>query len=148
MFFVIFAFFRATFNHPASALKFYNHSVKRGPMCICARRASRYRAKDGRRGAGACHALLRKKWKTAVTWLRTQAGGKLTLAERRQTASEQRWVETQNFSRRPKRPNLSRVFGARRFVTLRVSITGGWFFAACLTYVGEIKRIHRKYETE
>lgn len=65
MFFVIIAFFRATFNHPASALKFYNHSAKKGSMCICARRASRYRAKDGRRGAGACHALLRKKMKNS-----------------------------------------------------------------------------------
>lgn len=36
-------------------------------MRICARRASRYRAKAGRRGAGACHALLRKNREAAVT---------------------------------------------------------------------------------
>lgn len=36
-------------------------------MCICARCASRYRAKDGRRGAGASHGLLRKSGEAAVT---------------------------------------------------------------------------------
>lgn len=63
IFFVIFASFCATFNQPASALKLYNQSVEKCKMCICARRACRYRARAGRRGAGACHALLRKKEK-------------------------------------------------------------------------------------
>lgn len=47
-----------------------------------------------------CHALLRK-MRNSQEWrlLRTQAGGKLTLAERRETASEKRWVEMPNFTR-------------------------------------------------
>lgn len=53
----------------------------------------RYHANDSGRGAGACHALLRKKKReTAVTSAaHTQAGGELTLAERRQTASNGEW---------------------------------------------------------
>ena len=46
-----------------------------------------------------CHALLRK-MRNSREWrlLRTQAGGKLTLAERRKTASEKRWVQMPNFT--------------------------------------------------